>query len=83
MLEESTVRIKVYLPPYLNHSRVDEHGYVEIEKGARLKDLFKLLKVPFPIGAVHLCRVNYDKADLRQQLQDGDIVSFYSLISGG
>jgi len=69
MLEESTVRIKVYLPPYLNHSRVDEHGYVEIEKGAS--------------GAVHLCRVNYDKADLRQQLQDGDIVSFYSLISGG
>ena len=83
MQEEPTVRIKVYLPPYLNSDRVDEHGYVAIEKGARLKDLFKLLKVPFPFGAVHLCRVNYDKADLRQQLPDGDIVSFYSLISGG
>lgn len=77
------MRIKVYLPPYLNSDRIDEQGYVAIEKGARLKDLFKLLKVPFPFGAVHLCRVNYDKADLRQQLQDGDIVSFYSLISGG
>lgn len=77
------MRIRVYLPPYLNSDRVDEHGYLEIERGARLKDLFKLLKVPLPLAAVHLCRVNYDKADLRQQLQDGDIVSFYSLISGG
>jgi sulfur carrier protein ThiS len=77
------VRIRVYLPPYLNSDRVDEHGYVEIEEGSRLKDLFKLLKVPFPLAAVHLCRVNYDKADLHRQLQDDDIVSFYSLISGG
>lgn len=77
------MRIKVYLPPYLNSDRVDDYGYVEIERGAKLKDLFKLLKVPFPQVTVHLCRVNYDKADLRRQLQDGDIVSFYSLISGG
>ena len=83
MQEEPPVRIRVYLPPYLNSDRVDEHGYLEIEKGARLKDLFKLLKVPFPLAAVHLCRVNYDKADLQRQLQDGDILSFYSLISGG
>jgi hypothetical protein len=83
MQEEPPVRIRVYLPPYLKSDRVDEHGYVEIEEGARLKDLFKLLKVPFPLAAVHLCRINYDKADLRQQLQNGDIVSFYSLISGG
>lgn len=83
MQEEPPVRIKVYLPPYLNGDRVDENGYVEINEGARLKDLFNLLKVPFPLASVHLCRVNYDKADLQRQLQDGDIVSFYSLISGG
>ena len=83
MQEELPLRIKVYLPPYLNSDRVDKHGYVEVEKGARLKDLFKLLKVPFPLAAVHLCRVNYDKANLQRQLQDGDIVSFYFFVSGG
>ncbi len=77
------MRIKVYLPPYLKSRRLDENGYVTMEEGSTLGDLFKLLEIPFPHGTVHLCRVNYEKAALDRELKDGDIVSFFSLISGG
>ncbi len=77
------IKVKVYLPPYLEHSQLNERGYILIEEGATLRDLFKKLRVPFPAGAVHLCRLNYEKVSLKQKLEDGDTVSFFSLISGG
>ncbi|MFO7952489.1 MAG: MoaD/ThiS family protein [Bacillota bacterium] len=77
------MRVKVYLPPYLSREFVSEDGYLQLQEGATLKKLFELLKVPIPIAAVHLCRVNYEKATLNTRLNDGDIVSFFSLLSGG
>ena len=77
------MQIIAYLPPYLKSSHADERGFVTIEEGATLKDLFELLGVPFPLGTVHLCRVNYEKAKLNRTLNERDIVSFFSLISGG
>ncbi len=81
--ERKKIKVKVYLPPYLDVSRLDESGYVELFEGARLRDLFKELRIPFPLGTVKLCRVNYEKARLASKLEDGDTVSFFSLISGG
>lgn len=77
------MRIKVYLPPYLGRKNIDANGYVHLHEGSKLKDLFHHLEVPFPAAAVHLCRVNYEKAGLDTELKDGDTVSFFSLISGG
>lgn len=77
------MRIKVYLPPYLDGSLLDDNGYIELREGATLRDLFHKLRIPFPVGTVHLCRVNYEKAGLNDRLNDGDIVSFFSFISGG
>ncbi len=50
---------RVYLPPYIksDDSKLDRDGYIELEEGTNLKELFKILKV-------HLCRVNYEKASL-------------------
>ncbi len=78
-----TMRIKVYLPPYLDCSLLDDNGYIKLNEGAKLRDLFHKLRIPFPMGTVHLCRVNYEKASLSDFLKDGDIVSFFSFISGG
>jgi molybdopterin converting factor small subunit len=77
------IKVKVYLPPYLERAQLDKDGFALIEEGSTLGDLFKMLRVPFPAGAVHLCRLNYEKVSLKQRLKDGDIVSFFSLISGG
>ena len=83
MLDQKIIKIKVYLPPYFKRSGLDEQGFANLESGSTLKDLFKKLNIPFPAGTVHLCRVNYDKATLKQTLHDGATVSFYSLIAGG
>ncbi len=79
------MRIRVYLPPYLktDDSKLDRDGYIELEEGTTLRELFKTLKVPLPYGMVHLCRVNYEKASLDRELKDGDTVSFFAIISGG
>jgi len=77
------MRIKVYLPPSLSRNNVDANGYVHLHEGAKLRDLFQVLEVPFPAVAVHFCRVNYEKADLDTRLDDDDTVSFFSLITGG
>ena len=77
------MRVRVYLPPYIKGEELEGSGFIELEKGTTLAVLFRKLKIPFPRGLVHLCRVNYERATLDQQLNDGDIVSFYSLISGG
>ena len=81
--EHKKIKVKVYLPPYLDVSRLDESGYVELFEGATLRDLFNILRIPFPLGTVKLCRVNYEKAGLASKLKEGDIVSFFSFISGG
>lgn len=81
--ERTKIKVKVYLPPYLDVSRLDDSGYVELFEGATLHDLFKELRIPFPLGTVQLCRVNYEKARLKDKLKDGDTVSFFSFISGG
>lgn len=83
MPNQNTVQVRVYLPPYLRRTQLDEQGFVSIEKGSTLGDLFNKLGIPFPMGTVHLCRLNYSKASLKQKLEDGDTVSFFSLISGG
>jgi len=81
--DQEEIKVKVYLPPYLERSQLDKHGFALIEEGSTLGDLFKMMRVPFPAGVVHLCRLNYEKANLKERLEDGDIVSFFSLISGG
>ncbi|MGM0652400.1 MAG: MoaD/ThiS family protein [Bacillota bacterium] len=79
------MRVRVYLPPFIksDDSKLDQDGYIELEEGTTMRELFKILKVPLPYGMVHLCRVNYEKASLSRELKDGDTVSFFAIISGG
>jgi len=77
------LRVRVYAPPFGDHSAIDDRGFVELPEDARLDDLFRLLRIPLRRGAVLFCMVNYDKARLSQKLADGDTVSFLSLVAGG
>ena len=83
MPDQKTIKVRVYLPPYLKRSGLDEQGFAQLESGSTLKDLFEKLKIPLPAGTVHLCRLNYENATLKHKLEEGNTVSFFSLISGG
>ena len=44
------MKIKVYAPPFASYEHIDPHGYLDIQDGATLKDLFRKLKMPFAYG---------------------------------
>ncbi len=77
------MKVKVYTPLFGNTDLLDENGYLELEEGVVLSDLYKVLKIPFPFRNSLLCMVNYRQAKSNQKLADGDIISFFGPISGG
>lgn len=77
------MKIRVFAPPFVDLSRIDEDGFVEIAEGSDLDDVLKLLKVPLRRGAVLFTTVNHEKAPLSRVLSEGDTVSFFSLVGGG
>lgn len=77
------MRIKIYAPAFLDHSRLDHQGCLEVEEGARLGKILDQLRVPLLLRPVLLCTVNYDRVKLSTRLKDGDVVSIIAPISGG
>jgi molybdopterin converting factor small subunit len=77
------MRIRVYAPPFADHTRIDDDGFVEVPEGKSLDFLLKYLRIPFRHGAVLFLMVNYERAKLSRKLVDGDTVSFLSLLAGG
>jgi molybdopterin converting factor small subunit len=77
------MRVRVYAPPFADHSVIDGEGRVELPGGATLGDLLKLLKVPFRGATVALFTVNWARAGLATRLAEGDTIGFIPLIAGG
>lgn len=77
------MKIRVYVPVFADASVVDEKGFVEMEPGSTLGDLLGRLHLPFKALAVAFCVVNYEKSSMKRVLQDGDVVSFFSILAGG
>jgi molybdopterin converting factor small subunit len=77
------MKVRVYAPPFCDHSRIDDLGFVELTGGASLNSLYKLLKVPLPLRPLLITSINYDSAGLSTVLCDGDEVSIFWPLSGG
>lgn len=77
------MKVKVYPGPYCKTDALDEDGFIYLEEGSTLADLYKKVKYPIYLRGVGLCVVNYTKAKLDTELKDGDIVSFFAPMSGG
>ena len=77
------MRVRVYLPPLADSTVQDEQGMVELPDGATLDTLLRRLRLPFRRGVARLCMLNHRPASLADPLADGDVVSFFSLFSGG
>jgi molybdopterin converting factor small subunit len=77
------MKIKVYAPGFLDFNYIDENGYMELEDGSTINEVFKKLKVPFYMKKFLIFSVNYEKASLKTRLKEGDTVSFLTPLSGG
>jgi len=77
------IRVKVMLPGGISRSVLDERGWLEIEEGAELKDLQKKLGLNGVLGKIFKPYVNGMKQPPDTVLKDQDVVSYFSMISGG
>ncbi len=77
------MRIRVYAPALADHSVLDEGGCIELPAGSRLRDLHRILKIPFLARPLILCAVNYRISGPGHPLADGDTVSYFSMAGGG
>ena len=56
---------------------------MDIEDGSTVRDVLKAVKCSPLKAKLLLVSVNGERTDLSRRLQDGDVVGFFYLISGG
>ncbi|MCR4606481.1 MAG: MoaD/ThiS family protein [Oscillospiraceae bacterium] len=56
---------------------------MEIEDESSVRDVLRTIKCSPLKAKLLLVSVNGERADLEKKLQDGDVVGFFYLISGG
>lgn len=77
------MRVKVFTPLGLNAGRLDDRGWLELEEGATLGDALRRLRIPRVVAKAFLVRLNSEEKPFDTVLADGDMIGFFSLISGG
>lgn len=77
------MRIKIIPPLGCDRSALDERSWTEMKEGSTVNDALKLIKCN-PIKAkLLLISVNGERVSLKTELHDGDVVGFFSPVSGG
>jgi molybdopterin converting factor small subunit len=77
------IRVKIIPPPGSDRSKLDERGWVELPDGATLKDALRLVHCSALVAKLLLASVNGERVPLSTLLQDGDVVGFFMLCTGG
>lgn len=81
--ETEYVRIKIYPPPFCSFKHLDERGWLTMKKGSTLKDALKMIKMPRAAAKIMLVKLNGLSERWDTVLEDGDVIGFFSFISGG
>lgn len=77
------MKVKVIVPSFCDHSRLDDSGQIELPESSRIIDLYKAVKVPLIYYPLFITAVNYDRVSLMHRLKEGDTVSVFWPIGGG
>ena len=77
------MRIKIFPPMGKKLSNVDERGWIEAEEGATLRDVLKKAGIPPAAARIFMVRVNSEPQPMDTVLHDGDMIGFFSMITGG
>lgn len=81
--DKEMIRVKVLPPPGCDRSVLDEKCWVCIPDGSTVRGVLRLIKCS-PIKAkLFLITVNGEKTQMSRRLRDGDVIGFFSPMSGG
>ena len=83
MQQSTTMRVKVFIPAFIDHEQLEPDGMVTLKAGAKMADLYRKLKVPLPLRLSFLYVVNYEQVKWNTVLKDGDTVTFLFPVHGG
>lgn len=77
------IRIEVYVPSICDFRLIDNNNTLELEDETTLKEVLKMIKLPFIFRKISFIRVNSEKVANNYKLKDGDILSILTPVAGG
>lgn len=77
------MRVKVLPPRGCDRSALDERSWAELPEGSTVSDVLRIIKCSPVKAGLLLVSVNGERTKLSRELHDGDVVGFFSLVSGG
>ena len=77
------MRVKVFPPLGCDRSALDERSWAEMPEGSTVSDVLRLIKCNPVKAKLLLVSVNGERAKFTRELHDGDVVGFFSLVTGG
>lgn len=77
------IRVKVYAPPWCRVDKLDERNWLELPDDAALADVLRAIKLSQPVAHLLRASINGVVSPFSTKLQNGDVVSFFALFSGG
>ena len=77
------MKVKIFPPRGCDRRALDERSWAEIPEGSTVGDVLKLIKCSPVKARLLLVSVNGERAKLSRELKDGDVVGFFSPVSGG
>lgn len=77
------MKVKVFPPLGCDRSALDRRSWAEIPEGSTVGDVLKIIKCTPVKAKLLLVSVNGERAKLSRELHDGDVVGFFSPVSGG
>ncbi|MBQ6315250.1 MAG: MoaD/ThiS family protein [Mogibacterium sp.] len=77
------MKVKIIPPAGSDRSALDARSWAELPEGSTVADALKIIKCSPAKARRLLVRVNGERTPLSRKLHDGDVVGFFSLVSGG
>ena len=77
------MKVKVFPPLGCDRSILDSKSWAEIPEGSTVGDVLKAIKCNPLKAKLLLVSVNGERAKISRVLHDGDVVGFFSPVSGG
>lgn len=77
------MKVKVIAPLGSDFSVLDSKSWIELPEGCTVRSVLKIIKCNPLKAKLLLVSVNGERTKLDRVLKDGDVVGFFSPISGG
>lgn len=77
------IRVKIIPPPGADRSKMDERGWVALPDGATMQDALRAVRCSPLVAKLLLASVNGERVPFSTRLNDGDVVGFFMLCTGG